>query len=111
MKAKLYPIYFVLCLILSAACGTKEYHIPDNAVAIKENVEIFPDYTDITLPTNIAPLNFMVRSAGENYVAVLKCDKKQLISGAGEDGKIRFNPQEWSSFLSFCKGKTITVQI
>ena len=111
MKAKRYPIYFVLCLILSAACGTKEYHIPDNAVAIKENVEIFPDYTDITLPTNIAPLNFMVRSAGENYVAVLKCNKKQLISGAGEDGKILFNPHEWSSFLSFCKGKTITVQI
>ncbi len=111
MKEKLSPIYFVLCLILSAACGTKNYEEPTQATPINEAVSIFPDYTGVVVPPNIAPLNFMVRSTGDNYVAVLKCGKEKMISGAGKSAKIQFEPTSWKSFLTLCKGKTIEVSL
>ncbi len=101
MKEKLSPIYFVLCLILSAACGTKNYEEPTQATPINEAVSIFPDYTGVVVPPNIAPLNFMVRSTGDNYVAVLKCGKEKMISGAGKVQRFNLNPLRGNHF-SLC---------
>ena len=38
------------------------------AVSSSEVVVIFPDYTDITVPPNMAPLNFFVDMKGSRFV-------------------------------------------
>ena len=35
--------------------------------------EIFPDYADVTIPPNIAPLNFKLKDACAEARAILEC--------------------------------------
>lgn len=47
-------------IILLASCkGTPE--VPTQFETLDVKATIFPDYTDIVIPANIAPLNFMVK--------------------------------------------------
>ena len=57
-------IYYTLligCLLLVIACTPQ----PENVTDTTEPAPIYPDYTDITLPYNIAPLNFLLRNEAE----------------------------------------------
>ena len=47
--------------------------------AIDQSPKIFPDYKDITVPCNIAPLNFEVEGAKSLY-AEISCDGNVLLS-------------------------------
>ena len=55
MKAKLYTLLVILFL---CACTEK----PENVTVVNTLPPIFPDYTEVTVPVGIAPLNFNVVS-------------------------------------------------
>jgi hypothetical protein len=53
----MYKIFlYLLLFMVMCACNKKV----ENAQTINENPVIFPDYTGVTIPSNIAPLNFNV---------------------------------------------------
>lgn len=85
--------------------------VPPNATNIAEQARIFPDYRDITIPPNIAPLNVQVKSAGTAFIASLSGGGKALTAGADEDGKLCFDPAEWKELLRASQGKDVTVQL
>lgn len=71
---------------------------------------IFPDYKDVTVPGNIAPLNFMLE--GADYVqATLSSDVKEILRVSGRDGIIEFPQSEWRSLLDKVKNGVISVQV
>ena len=49
-------------LALTAAC-THQAQLPAQSTALDTQADIFPDYRDIVIPANIAPLNFMVKDS------------------------------------------------
>jgi len=53
------------CISFFAACSDK----PVNFKETDETARIFPDYTEVTIPSNIAPLNFKVLDSCE-YIYV-----------------------------------------
>ena len=55
-------LFFIFWLAGLAACTP----IPENVTRVKECAPIYPDYTDITIPYNIAPLNFRIDVPAEN---------------------------------------------
>ena len=61
-----YSILFALLVLLLTACG-KTYEVPADATPNGKNVVLYPDYTDVTVPPNIAPLNFMVKGEADEY--------------------------------------------
>ncbi len=71
--------------------------------------EIYPDYTDLIIPPNIAPLNFEINMPGHDYVArVSSHDGKELIVG----GKtVKWDLEEWHTLLNESKGKDIEFEI
>lgn len=76
-----------------------------------EAVRLFPDYTDITIPYNIAPLNFSVSpEQGEVRFAVLEVDGGRWVVEAS-DGQIAFPVKKWHAWLERAKGKTIRVTV
>ena len=76
-----------------------------------EAVRLFPDYTDITIPYNIAPLNFSVSpEQGEVRFAVLEADGGRWVVEAS-DGQIAFPVKKWHAWLERAKGKTIRVTV
>lgn len=55
MKSKLYTL---LAILLLCACTEQ----PKNVTLVDSLPAIFPDYTEVTVPVGIAPLNFNVVS-------------------------------------------------
>ena len=53
MKTKLYTL---LAILLLCACTEQ----PKNVTIVNTLPTIFPDYTEVTVPVGIAPLNFYV---------------------------------------------------
>ncbi len=69
---------------------------PEGASQIDEEATIFPDYKDVTVPANIAPLNFSV--LGEKKAVLLAGDK--VIKS--RRGVFRFSPGKWRKLLESC---------
>ena len=61
----------VLATALMLACSCNSWK--EAASTSEEMPPIFPDYTDVTVPANIAPLNFMVEDA-DHIQAVLSVE-------------------------------------
>ena len=102
--------FLVAVTLLFSSCA---YH-PDVPASSKEAnclPTIFPDYCNVTVPCNIAPLNFML-PAGEYSECVARIttpDGKQQTSGAGV--KVQIPDDEWHAMLNDAKGKSIKVEV
>ena len=68
---------------------------------------VYPDYSDgITIPYNIAPLNFAYTMEGEKYITELKAGEQSLVvKGKQTDWDIK----KWHTFLDNNKGRYIEV--
>lgn len=70
---------------------------------------IFPDYVNVTVPQNIAPLNFEVRNATA-IKAVFSVKGQEVIEEYGET-TIQINLDDWKKLLSCADGKHIDVTV
>ena len=103
-------LYYIPLLFGLAACGP-EAVVPTESTPVNEVAEIYPDYRDIVVPPNIAPLNIMVKSAGEEFVGHISGGGKEVIAAASEDGKLQFDSTEWRTLLEANKGKDLSVAL
>lgn len=100
----------LLLLCLLTACS-REAAVPEQSTPVKEQASIYPDYRDIIIPPNIAPLNVQVKSEGLSFAARLSCGKEELVSAAGSDGKFEFDTLAWRKLLKAARGADITVEL
>lgn len=100
-------LYMLLALFCCSACNDKE---PVAEVTLDHMPNIFPDYTNVTIPTNIAPLNFCLTDTTETAVAVLICGDKKIITST-RNGKFLFAEKEWKQLIESAKGKDIEVKV
>lgn len=99
-----------IAILWLCACHSRPA-LPESYARTEEQPLIFPDYTDITCPYNIAPLNFQVMNPGKGCIAEVK-DTRTLLAVEGRDkGKIRFDEDEWRQLLQSHKGKDLTVNL
>ena len=72
--------------------------------------DIFPDYTEVTVPYNIAPLNFVLKSPSADAYAVLTTNGQEWRVKA-KKGKFTFPARRWTELLKAATGQSITVTI
>ena len=108
MKHIPYLLYIILTAAILAACGQKTFDVPTTYVEEAQLANIYPDYKDIVVPENIAPLNFMVDGA-EGMVASLEGNGITL-TASGTD-RIDMDSIEWRNLLKGNMGKEITVTV
>ena len=101
----------LLLPVLFAACAGPEARIPEQSTAVKEAARIYPDYRDIVIPPNIAPLNIQVQSEGSEFVGSVEGGGRQVLAAAGRDGKLCFDSLEWRGLLEAAKGRDLTVTL
>ena len=53
--------------------------IPSSTVPADNAPSIFPDYTDVMIPSNIAPLNFMIEEEGRKYITVISGGSERAV--------------------------------
>ncbi len=112
MRSLYLTLSLTLALVLTACSSRPTASVPTESRPVSEAVKIYPDYRDITLPPNIAPLNFEVRNAGTEFVADIKGSKGEaLVTAAGKDGKMDIDSLAWRSLLEANKGGDLTVTL
>ena len=95
-----------LLLLLLTGCQSR----PQNAVRTDQLPDIYPDYTEVTIPTDIAPLNF---SMADDEVTTIDV----TVKGA-KDGELHtngafadFDIDGWHELLEQNKGGQLTVSV
>lgn len=100
-------LYFLLSFMLFA-CTTETVK---DAVQEATQPQIYPDYTDVTIPVNIAPLNFCMTDEEATLVdAVITDSKGNTIHSQGEEST-DFDLDDWHSMLSQNPGDSLTVTV
>ena len=113
MKKYIYPYFQLLAvaaLLLLSSCANHP-DVPSSSKEAKSLPAIFPDYCDVTVPCNIAPLNFML-PADEYEACVARIttpDGRQQTYGDGV--KVQIPEEEWHTMLNASKGKSIKVEV
>lgn len=77
-------------------------------VAVDCDTPIYPDYANVTIPVNIAPMNFLVRNDLAKDVRVYV--EGELMADNSGNG-VTFNLDEWHEMLRRHCGKTVTVNV
>jgi hypothetical protein len=98
-------ILLLLILVLVVSCG----RTPENYMQKSSLPPIFPDYANITIPYNIAPLNFYVQQA-DNVSLLIKGGKGEY-KFSFSSSLVSFSPKKWKSMLLSERGNTLEVFI
>lgn len=99
---------YIVPLLLLTRCG-----VPDIKDAVQKNEapQIFPDYTDIIIPPNIAPLNFKIEEEGEKYLVRIRGKVGKEITFYQSDPAIKINRKKWSALLTANKGGDLSIEV
>ncbi len=72
---------------------------------------IHPDYAGITLPANIAPMNFLIQEPGAVFQVELSGSRGKPIRISGTQPRISIDPAEWRNLLSANRGSELLVSV
>ena len=94
---------FAMALVLTACMGDGAYRESGAAAPV-----MFPDYTDITVPVNIAPLNFRVEGA-DALQLVIEGNRPYRFKTGGP--QMRFPMKKWKKMLQEETGHTLRLSL
>lgn len=107
------PIAQLMLLIVSLLlwCSCSHHaEVPAVSVPSSQTVDILPDYADVTIPPNIAPLNFSVQGD-----SITRCVAQFTFPGGtytyGEGRKVMIDADEWRQMLRQSVGQALTVSV
>jgi len=100
-------VYILIITVLAVACQHNSIKISEE---IDRTPEIFPDYKNITIPYNIAPLNFVVKEDGDRIFVSVK-GKGQKIDLEFKGDKVIFPGKKWAKMLKDNSGDSIEISI
>ena len=87
------------------ACGSQ---IPSTYNESAELPRIYPDYTNVTVPINIAPLTFEADSTSDGIAARLTAGDEEVVCGGDQ---VCPDAGEWKRLTERAKGNAITVEV
>jgi hypothetical protein len=84
---------------------------PENAIQLSRTLRIFPDYTDLVIPPNIAPLNFKILESGERFFVNIHTEHGTEIHITGNGSNVEIPIKPWKSLLSSNRGGDLTMDV
>ena len=108
MKHIPYILYIVLTAAILTACKQKTFDVPATYEEKTEQANIYPDYKDIVIPENIAPLNFMAE--GAQALVVTFEGEGTTLTASGID-RIDVDTTEWRALLKENAGGELKVTV
>lgn len=103
---KIAVLYALALVLLCLSCTVKA---PRDFTRVGESPRLSGAADSITLPCNIAPLNFTIEEAGDDYVTVLAdAAGHELVCGGRE---VQWSLDKWRGLLQASKGATLQVKV
>ena len=98
--------FSLLLALLLAACGSG---VPTEYNKSQQLPAIYPDYCGVTVPQNIAPLNFLCDGdAAKPMVARFTTSNQQIVCSGN---KIEIDADDWRTLVADAIGKAIKVEV
>ncbi|MGM9759574.1 MAG: hypothetical protein ACI30I_05600 [Parabacteroides sp.] len=105
---KIHQLITAACLLLTA-CGNPT--LPKSQPT-EEAVQLFPDYADVTIPVNVAPLNFMLKTEHDDaYVRLQPQSGGEALILQEKEGQFTWPEKKWRQLLSQSAGQTLEIQV
>ncbi|MBK7713040.1 MAG: PD40 domain-containing protein [Bacteroidales bacterium] len=101
------PGLLTLLVILSGCTGDNF----SSALPAGHEPVIEPDYSGVTVPPNIAPLNFLILEKGKSFRRVAKAGDNQTLTLTSSNGEVRFPVKKWKELLKGTAGGKIEIEI
>jgi len=105
MNTKIVYLLFTIVALLFVSCG---HQVPESFWEKDELPNIYPDYTNVTVPINIAPLTFEIDGKVDDVVARLSVGEEEVVCGGP---KIQPDVDDWHRLAEAAKGKAINVEV
>lgn len=90
---------------LLLSCGNS---IPTEYKDVNTLPDIYPDYTNVTVPVNIAPLTFEMNKKGTEMAVRFKAGDEEVVCNGT---KAQPSVSEWQTLKEKAKGKAISVEV
>ena len=98
----------ILCIsIILTFLGCTGPSVPEVFTDSKTLPKIYPDYTNVTAPVNIAPLTFQLDEAADEMVARFAVGDEQMVFGE----KAQPTESQWRTLIEKACGGAITVDV
>lgn len=108
---KLPSLIVFCCIALLTGCHPDLATIKRNCVSVNEVPVITPDYTGITIPSNIAPLNFKLRDSCTSCVAEISPVNGAPVVVWSNNNTVGIDAAQWKRLLSENAGKPLRITI
>ncbi len=108
MKQKYFTISSLLlgAALLLTGCGGVS--VPENFAQADSLPAIYPDYTDVTIPVNIAPLAFQISRQADDAVMRFSFQDMEILCGGL---KAQPDMDDWRELTAKAKDGDITVEV
>ena len=101
-------LFTLLSVLLLTACSTETV---SDAKQEKNQPNIYPDYLGVTIPVNIAPLNFGMADEKALLVDAVVADSKgNTLHSQGEES-VDFDIDDWHELLDKNRGDSLSVTV
>jgi WD40 repeat protein len=95
-------------LMILSGCTENNFNNPS---AAGRDPVIDPDYSGVTIPPNIAPMNFMILEKGTSFRITASSQNKSSLIIESADGQVRFPVKAWKKFMEGTAGGKIDIEI
>ena len=102
------PYYIYVFVLMAFISCNSHPELPETFLQKDSHPIIYPDYKDVTIPNNIAPLNFMVENVDE-CIAYIKWNGGSATYGNGN--KIQIPIKEWKKMMDEAKGNSLIIDL
>ena len=98
-------LLFTAVAMLLVACGNQ---IPEKFWESDKLPDIYPDYTNVTVPINIAPLTFQIDGKADDVVVRMTSGNEEIVCGGYQ---IQPDADDWQRLAETAKGNAIKVEV
>lgn len=96
------------CAVMAAVLYGCTPRVPETYTDNRELPDIYPDYTEVTIPSNIAPLHFIVDEEADAYITRISYNGKKWVTDKRE---VTPGISLWRDMLEATQGKTIGIEV
>ncbi len=97
---------FILFPALLSGCHNAA--VPEAFAEVNQSPHIYPDYCDVTIPLNIAPLTFEWDGQADEVVARFRAGDAEVVCGGD---KVQPDMDQWHTLTANAIGKAIGVEV
>lgn len=97
----------IFSMLFSGGCNT----VPGDSSQTEEQLKIYPDYTSLVIPPNIAPLNFMIKNEGDLFIAEISNSRNNSIRVKSESGIVKIGLKRWKRLLDEDRGGELDLTV